>query len=184
MYSKGTKKPYVHFIGESAIGVTQSCYLVRFKKYVILLDCGGYQESDIATNYKKNLELLKKIRIKDIDFIILHESHIDHTMLCPALYAKGCSAHLIVPKGTTPFLKLLWEDSMKVFTQDCTKLNRNGIKVSPFYTQEDIDKTLERIIEVPVDIDYNIENDIILHYYGANHIINSSFRVVISIFRE
>lgn len=173
MYSRGTQKPYVHFIGESAISVTQSCYLVRFKKYIILLDCGGYQESDIATNYKKNLELLKKIHVKDIDFVILHESHIDHTMLCPALYAKGCNAHLIVPKGTTPFLKLLWEDSMKVFTQDCNKLNKNGIKASPFYAQENIDKALERIIEVPIDVDYNIENDIILHYYGANHIINS-----------
>ena len=61
MTNKGTAKPYVKCIGASSTGVTQSCYVVRFKKYVILLDCGGYQESDISTNYKENLKLLKKI---------------------------------------------------------------------------------------------------------------------------
>lgn len=53
MVNRGTAKPFVKCIGASATGVTQSCYLVRFNKYCILLDCGGYQESDIWTNYQK-----------------------------------------------------------------------------------------------------------------------------------
>ena len=50
MTNKGTAKPYIKCIGASATGVTQSCYIVRFKKYVIMLDCGIYQESDVLTN--------------------------------------------------------------------------------------------------------------------------------------
>ena len=179
MVSRGTKKPYVQAIGASATGVTQSCYIVRFKKYVIMLDCGLYQESDIATNYKKNQELLKKIKPRDIDWIILHECHADHTCLVPVLYARGCQAHLIVPYGSKQFLKLLWEDSMKIFTQDCQKLNNKGMKASPFYTQDDIDKTLNRVIEVgwttiPTSpVSHYLTEDIRLQYYPSNHIINA-----------
>lgn len=173
MVSRGTKKPYLQVIGASATGVTQSCYIVRFKKYVIMLDCGLYQESDIATNYKKNQELLKKIKPRDIDWIILHECHADHTCLVPALYARGCQAHLIVPYDSKQFLKLLWEDSMKIFTQDCQKLNNKGIKASPFYTQADIDRAVNRIIEVEPNSTFNINVDIALTYYPANHIIHA-----------
>ena len=173
MVTKGTSKPFVKCIGASATGVTQSCYLVRFKKYCLLLDCGGYQESDIWTNYQNNLELLKKIKPREIDWVILHELHIDHTMLVPALYARGCQAPLVVPKGSTPFLKLLWEDSMKIFTQDCLKLEKTGKKASPFYTQEDIEYTLDRIIEVDVHVPYQLTQDITLTYYNSNHIIHA-----------
>lgn len=179
MINQNTKKPYVKCIGESAHNVTQSCYLVRFKKYAILLDCGLYQESDIKTNYDKNYNLLKKIKPRNIDFIILSHIHVDHTGMVPALYAKGCQAHLYVPFGSKMLLKLLWEDSLKIMQQDCTKLQKAGYKISPFYSQDDIDKALDRVIEVgysnikssPV-VEYLTE-DIFYSYYPAGHIIYS-----------
>ena len=182
MTNKSTAKPYTKCIGASATGVTQSCYLVRFKKFCILLDCGMYQEGDVATNYQVNKELLKSIHIQDIDWIVLSHLHVDHTGLIPALYAKGCQAHLYVPYGSTPFLKLLWQDSMKIMEQDCIKLNNSGKKASPFYTQADIDKAVNRIIEVKtnhVESSYltsyalNLNPDISLTYYPANHIIHA-----------
>ncbi len=174
MTSRGTKKAYLQVMGASATGVTQSCYTVRFQKYVIMLDCGLYQESDISTNYKRNRELLKKIKVKDIDWLILHEAHIDHTGLVPALFAKGCQAHILVPKGTTKFLRVLWEDSYKIMEQDSLKLNRkHNIKASPFYYPEDIETALDRCIEIDSIIPYQLTPNIELSYYPANHIINA-----------
>lgn len=174
MVSRGTKNPYVQAIGASATGVTQSCYVVRFQKYMIMLDCGLYQESDIATNYKKNRELLKKIKPREIDWLILHEAHIDHTGLVPALYAKGCQAHILVPKGTIPFLKVLWEDSCKIMGQDTQKLNsKRSIKAGAFYTQEDINAALNRCIEIDTEISYMLTENIKLTYYPSNHIIHA-----------
>lgn len=174
MVNKGIVKPYVKFIGASAVGVTQSCYLVRFQKYCILLDCGLYQESDIVTNYKRNQELLKKIKPREIDYIILHEAHIDHTGLVPALYAKGCQAHIIVPSDITPYLKVLWEDSCKIIMQDCQKIsNKHGIKVAPFYELDDIAKALNRCIEIKPFYCYKMNDNLQVTYYPANHIINS-----------
>ena len=173
MVNKGTVKPYVKCIGNSATKVTGSAYLVRYKKYCLLLDCGLTQGHDIATDYKLNLKLLKKIKPKEIDYIILSHCHMDHAGLIPALYARGCQAHLYVPCGSKQFLKLLWEDSMKIFTQDCLKLNKSGKKASPFYTPEDIDKALNRIIEVEPNSPFSINQFIKLTYYLANHTIHA-----------
>ena len=174
MTNKGTAKPYVKCIGASATGVTQSCYIVRFKKYVIMLDCGIYQESDILTNYRQNQALLKKIKPREIDYLILHEAHADHTCLVPALYAKGCQAHIFVPRGTTDFLRVLWEDSCKIMTQDCQKIvHKHGVRASPLYTQADIETALNRCVEIDVFQRCNITKDITLTYYPSNHIINA-----------
>ncbi len=165
----GTARPYVKFIGHASSGVTQSCHLVRYGKYVILLDCGLYQEADIKTNYEVNRDLLKKIRPKEVDYIILSHCHIDHSGQIPALYAKGCQAHIIVPAGSTEFLRLLWEDSMKIFTADCQKLqNKHGMKAVPFYTQADIDHALNRCIEID---DVYETPFMTMTYLNANHIL-------------
>ena len=104
---KGTAKPYVKFISGSATGVTGSAHLVRFKNYGILLDCGLEQGHDIMTDYQANKDFLHKIRVKDIQYIILSHCHVDHSRLIPAFFAKGCQAHVYVPTGSTPLLSLL-----------------------------------------------------------------------------
>ena len=172
MTNKGTTKSYVKCIGASSTGVTQSCYIVRFQKSVIMLDCGIYQESDILTNYKKNQELLKKVKPKEIDYIILHEAHADHTCLIPALYARGCQAHIFVPSGTTQLLKILWEDSCKIMTQDCQKINnKHGLKITPLYEPVDIENALNRCIEIDIKTRYQFAPGLALTYYPSNHII-------------
>lgn len=172
MVNRGTKRPYIHFLGNASTEVTGSMWLVRFQKYCILLDCGLIQGHDIATDYRLNKDMLKRIKPKEIDWIILSHCHIDHSGLIPALYAKGCQAHLIVPDGSKEFLNLLWLDSMKIMQQDTLKLQRkHGIKASPFYTEYDIEKALDRIIEV--DTQHNLTPNITMAYYQANHIINA-----------
>lgn len=172
MVNRGTKRPYIHFLGNASTEVTGSMWLVRFQKYCILLDCGLIQGHDIATDYRLNKDMLKRIKPKEIDWIILSHCHIDHSGLIPALYAKGCQAHLIVPDGSKEFLNLLWLDSMKIMQQDTLKLQRkHGIKASPFYTEYDIEKALDRIIEV--DKQHNLTPNITMSYYQANHIINA-----------
>ena len=172
---KGTSRPYVQFLGNSAIDVAGSANLLRFKRYCLLLDCGLAQGFDVMTTYKLNREQVKKVKAKYIDYICLSHLHIDHTGLVPALFAKGCHAHIYVPLGSTPFLKLLWEDSLKIHLQDCQKLqNKHGIKASPLFNQEDIEKALDKIIEIPYNHQYQINEDITMTYYPAGHIIHSA----------
>ena len=175
MVSKGTSKPYIQFLGNSARDVTGSMHHVRFQKYSILLDCGLIQGHDIATDYRMNRDQLKKIKANQVDYIILSHCHIDHSGLIPALYAKGCHAHVYVPQGSIPFLKLLWYDSLKIMQGDCDKLvKKHGMKASPLFTEGDIEMALCRCIELPYDIGHKIAPEIVLTFYSAGHIIHSA----------
>lgn len=175
MVTKGTTKPYVQFLGNSATDVTGSMHHVRFQKYSILLDCGLIQGHDIATDYRMNREQLKKIKVSQVDYIILSHLHIDHSGLIPALYAKGCHAHVYVPEGSILFLKLLWYDSFKIMQADCDKLvKKHGMKASPLFYEEDIERALSRCIEVPYLTLTQIAGNIWFEYYPAGHIIHAA----------
>ena len=172
---KGTAKPYVKFISGSATGVTGSAHLVRFKNYGILLDCGLEQGHDIMTDYQANKDFLHKIRVKDIQYIILSHCHVDHSGLIPALFAKGCQAHVYVPIGSTPLLRLLWADSLKIHQSDCLKLQKkHGRKFAPFFTEDDIDTALGRCIEIGFNEETALNQDVKFEYFSAGHIIYSA----------
>ncbi len=169
---KGTSKPYVKFISNASTSVAGSSHLVRFQKFGILLDCGIAQGNDIATDYQNNKDLLKKIKPKDIQWVILSHLHQDHTGLVPALFAKGAQCHIYVPNGSLPFLKLLWEDGLKIHQSDCLKLsNKHGKKYAPFYTVDDIETALNRCIEVDYHNKTYLTKNIWFEYYPAGHII-------------
>ena len=169
---KGTAKPYVKFISGSATGVTGSAHLVRFKNYGILLDCGLEQGHDIMTDYQANKDFLHKIRVKDIQYIILSHCHVDHSGLIPALFAKGCKAHVYVPTGSTPLLRLLWADSLKIHQSDCLKLQKkHGRKFAPFFTEDDVDTALGRCIEIGFNEETALNQDVKFDYLSAGHIL-------------
>ena len=172
---KGTAKPYVKFISGSATGVTGSAHLIRFKNYGILLDCGLEQGHDIMTDYQANKDFLHKIRVKDIQYIILSHCHVDHSGLIPALFAKGCQAHVYVPTGSIPLLRLLWADSLKIHQSDCLKLQKkHGRKFAPFFTEDDIDTALGRCIEIGFNEETALNQDVKFEYFSAGHIIYSA----------
>lgn len=172
---KGTAKPYAKFISGSATGVTGSAHLVRFKNYGILLDCGLEQGHDIMTDYQANKDFLHKIRVKDIQYIILSHCHVDHSGLIPALFAKGCQAHVYVPTGSTHLLRLLWADSLKIHQSDCLKLQKkHGRKFAPFFTEDDIDTALGRCIEIGFNEETALNQDVKFEYLSAGHIIYSA----------
>lgn len=172
---KGTSRPYVQFLGNSAIDVAGSLNLLRFKRYCLLLDAGWAQGFDVMTSYRQNKDQIKKVKCKEIDYIILSHLHIDHTGLVPSLFAKGCHAHVYVPLGSIPFLKLMWEDSFKIHLQDCQKLqNKHGTKATPLYSPADIESALNRIVEIPYNAPYQINETITLTYYPAGHILHSA----------
>ena len=173
--SKGVARPYLKFPSNASVTVAGSAHLVRFQECGILLDCGITQGGTIEGDYQKNKDLLKSLRVKDIQWIILSHCHGDHGSLAPALYAKGCQAHLYVPIGSIPFLRLLWEDSLKIHQSDCLKLtNKHGKGYNPLYTADDIETALNRCIEVDYHQKTYLTKNIWFEYYPAGHIIHAA----------
>lgn len=171
------KKPYVEFIGNASSEVTGSAYVVRFSDKKILLEFGLIQdERDIFTLYNANKEMVKAVKAQTLDYVIVpHGNHIDHTGLCPALYRNGYKGKLYIPKGNKKFLKILWEDSLKVMKSDCAKIQKkNGKPVSVFYEQEDIEKALNSIVEVDFNETVNLNDEISFYFIPSGHVVNSA----------
>ena len=172
---KKIEKPSIQFIGNSAIDVTGSCYKIRHNEHEFLLDCGLIQGLDIMSSYKANREFMKKIKAKNVDCVVLSHIHIDHSGLIPYLVKQNKDIKIYVPTGSTKFLKLLWEDSAKIFISDCEKLSKkHHIKASTFYSLDDIENAIHNCIEVDFERPINLFQDTILTYYPAGHIINSA----------
>lgn len=164
--TKELKNPYASFIGGNSQNVTGSCNMVRFKNYTILVDCGMVQTNCDASDYKINSTRHKDIKPKHLDGIIVtHATHCDHAFLIPSLYRDGATCPLYIPKGSKGILTLMLQDSVKIFNQEYEKHKRK-----PIYTQEDVDKTLQHIIECDIHSKIKINDAISFTYYSAEHI--------------
>lgn len=173
--TKGVKKPVINFIGNSSTQVTGSCHQIKFKNYNILLDAGLIQTNNIVVDYKSNKDLVKKIKPREVRYIICSHLHADHIGLLPPLYSKGCQAHIYIPEGSIPILRIMLEDSVKIMQQDADKLARkHGIKASPLATTQDVEKVLDRCIEVRYNLPTDIAEGVTFTYYPAGHIIHSA----------
>lgn len=173
--NKNVVKPYLHFIGNNASNVTGSCTIVRFGNIKLCVDMGLIQTNNIVADYKANREQLKKIKPKSIHGVIITHCHADHLLgILPAVN-MGMKAYIYVPQGSLPIIKIMLEDCVKILIQDSTKLqNKHGIKAPPLATQQDIEKVLSWIIEIPFNQPTEIVGGAKLILYDAGHIINSA----------
>ena len=169
MDTKTLKKPYVEFVGNSAVDVTGSAYLCRFLNYHILIDYGLVQTSNPDTDHTTNIKRHKNIKPKKIDYIILTHCHTDHCGLIPRLYKEGCDAKLYIPKGSKGLLTIMLQDSAKIFHQEEQRSGK-----TPIYTQDDIDRTLNHVIEVDFRNPFVINEHISFEYYRAQHIVKAA----------
>lgn len=173
--SKGVAKPYLHFIGGNASDVTGSCTIIRWRNYKIAVDCGLIQTNNIVSDYKANRELAKKMKSKDIQYFFITHLHADHVSGLLIAYHQGCQAHIYIPAGSSKIMKIMLEDSAKIMEQDALKIqNKHGIKAAPLATLNDVERVMNRVIELPFDSDIDIVDGLKVRLYPAGHIINSS----------
>lgn len=170
--SKNKKhKIRVSFAGTNASEVTGSCTWIQMSDYEILLECGLHQSTSLKTDYQINSAKFS-FKPKNIDFIFLSHSHIDHAGLIPRLYRQGCQARIICPKGTKELFKILAIDSAYIIGRDCEALNKSHrIKASPIYDEEDVYKALEYFDEYDFGEQVELNDSISFQFTPSGHIL-------------
>ena len=170
-----TKKPYLQFIGGNAIGVTGSCTILRWKQMKYAIDMGMIQTNNILADYRANKDLVKRIKPKTIHAVIITHLHSDHiSNLLPAV-AQGMNAHIYIPEGSSTLMRIMLEDSAKIMESDALLLaKKHGVKVPPLATLQDVEKVMNRCIEIPFGIPTEITGGAILTFYHAGHIVCSA----------
>ena len=173
--SKKKDKVTLEVIGGNCESVTGSCTSIKFNNRTILFECGGIQDGHtILENYKRNRELISKIKPKDVDMIIIGHNHYDHISNICSLFARGCRARIIVPKGSTSILREMWLDSAYINGRDCEYLsNKYEKEYYPLYENEDVEKTLQYIEEFESGEIFNLDDEVSIRYSPAGHILCS-----------
>lgn len=173
--SKGVARPYLHFIGGNSSDVTGSCTIIKWRNFKFAIDCGMIQTNNIVADYRANKELVKKIKPKELQYIVCSHQHNDHIGCLLPIYHVGCQAHIYIPEGSSTIMRIMLEDSAKIMEQDAMKLqNKHGIKAAPLATLDDVDRVMNRIIELPFGQDCDIAPGVKAHLYHAGHIVRSS----------
>lgn len=177
--SKGTTKPYLHFIGNNAIDVTGSCTILRFDNIKLAIDMGLIQTNNLVADYRANRDMMKRIKPKTIHGVVVGHCHGDHCLNLLTAAHMGMNAHIYIPEGNLKIMRIMFEDCIRIMQSDSTKLqNKHGIKAPPLADEEDIDKVLSRCIEIPFNKPTEIVGGAILTFYDAGHIINSAQCVI------
>lgn len=158
----------------NADNVTGSMTVVQDKGLTILLEAGLYQSNDIVGDYKVNNRNLN-LNLKKIDFIILGHVHADHSMLIPRLYAEGCKARLIIPKGSTGFYKLMGIDSAYIVERDCVSLEKKYKRsFHRMYTESDVYESMKYIEEYPMGEKIELSDRLTIRFTPSGHIVNAA----------
>lgn len=171
----GVTRPYLHFVGGNAYDVTGSCTIIKWHNYKFAVDCGLIQTNNLIADYRANRDMMKKIKPKDIQYFFITHLHADHLSGLLLAYHRGCQAHIYIPAGSSKIMKIMLEDSAKIMEQDALKMqNKHGIKVAALATVDDVERVMNRVIELPFGKDIDITDGVKIRLYHAGHIINSS----------
>lgn len=171
MSKKKKNKIRVNFVGTNSSEVTGSCVHVEMSDYEILLECGLHQSNSPKDDYKINSARFD-FKPKNIDLIFLGHVHIDHSGLIPRLYAQGCEAKIIAPKGTKDLFKLLALDSAYIIKRDCEFLNkRYKMRAVPFYDEEDVYTALSCFKEYEYGELIELNDRVSFRFVPSGHIL-------------
>jgi metallo-beta-lactamase family protein len=157
--------------------VTGSKHLLELKNGTkILLDCGMFQG-----NPKEADELNRGWGFEPgtIDFLILSHAHIDHCGLIPKLIADGYKGKVFCTPATFDLARILLLDSAHIQKQDVIYHNkkrakRGEIPVEALYTEDDVNKALQRFEIVRYQEQKKLSEDVSFSFTDVGHIIGSA----------
>lgn len=171
------KNPVIlEIVGNNAESVTGSATSIKTKEHYYLFECGMIQDGHTPLeNYRLNCKMLQRIKVKDLEYLIVGHNHMDHIGLIPSLYEKGkCNAKIIVPKGSVPILIEMWYDGAYINQRDVDSINRKGDKnYEPLYTEIGIKDALSHILELESNKIIQITDELSIRYSNAGHILLS-----------
>ena len=165
----------IKFCG-AAISVTGSCHLITTDKYKILLDCGQFQGS-------KALEELNfgdfGFDPKEIDFVILSHSHIDHSGRIPLLVNRGFQGKIYCTDATADLADIMLKDSGYIHEKEAEWSNRKAERsgkpmVDPLFTYNDAVDSLKYLNPIIYGQLIELNPDVKLKFSDAGHILGSA----------
>ncbi|KAL6121931.1 Cleavage and polyadenylation specificity factor subunit [Nucleospora cyclopteri] len=148
--------------------VGKSCILVSIYDKTIMLDCGmhmGYSDKRKFPDFSflsktKNFNAL-------IDFIIISHFHVDH---CGALpyFTEVCGYNGPI------YMTYPTKAALPMILEDCRKILEMKGKTEKFFTSEQINSCMSKIIPVNINETVEIAKNLFIKPYYAGHVIGAA----------
>ncbi|WPC40352.1 MBL fold metallo-hydrolase [Clostridium sp. JS66] len=164
----------IEFYGASGC-VTGSSHFLKVKDKNILLDCGMYQGKDEKERGNETFNF----NPKDVDYVILSHSHIDHSGRIPLLYKQGFKGDVICTEGTKDLCSVMLSDSGHILESEVEWKNRKRARqglppLEPLYTEKIANVAMYLFNGYPYDQWIELFDGFKIRFRDAGHLLGSA----------
>jgi metallo-beta-lactamase family protein len=167
----------VNFLG-AAQNVTGSAYCLEANGVRLLVDCGLYQERELAA---RNWDPFP-IPPHTIDAVLLSHAHLDHSGLLPKLVREGFAGKIYCTHATYDIVQIILMDAAHLQEQDAEfkrkRHQREGRKGPypevPLYTAKDATASFPRFSPVGYEETTKLGEGVEATFHDAGHVLGSS----------
>ena len=167
----------MNFLG-AAQNVTGSAYCLEANGVRLLVDCGLYQERELAA---RNWDPFP-IPPHTIDAVLLSHAHLDHSGLLPKLVREGFAGKIYCTHATYDIVQIILMDAAHLQEQDAEfkrkRHQREGRKGPypevPLYTAKDATASFPRFSPVGYEETTKLGEGVEATFHDAGHVLGSS----------
>ncbi|MCS7279686.1 MAG: MBL fold metallo-hydrolase [Thermodesulfobacteriaceae bacterium] len=157
-------------------GVTGSSFRIKIRNTSFLIDSGMFQGEEYGKNYTSFYDL------KEILYLILTHSHLDHCGRIPFLIREGFRGKIIATKPTFQISKIMLLDAAKVMREHYKTMYRKSVRKGlepphpPLYDEYDVLESFNYFkINLPYELPLILNKEIKITFKDAGHILGSAF---------
>ncbi len=170
------------FLG-AARNVTGSQYLVKANNVSFLVDCGLYQERELAGRNWQPFYAPPQT----LDAVLLTHPHLDHCGLLPKLVREGFERSIYGTEATAEITEAILADSAHIQEEDAEfkkrrherEGRRGAYPEKPLYTADDAQACLPLFEAVGYGDSMKIGDGVEATFYDAGHVLGSSMIKVV-----
>jgi metallo-beta-lactamase family protein len=146
--------------------VTGSNFLVEGTKGKILVDCGLEQGRDYV---EREMYAPFAFDVASIDALVITHAHLDHVGRAPKLIREGFKGKAYMTEPTRDLMEFILRDSVHILAEEA---DHRGL--DPMYTEEDIDRLMERIVTVKYHTETEVAPGMSIYLRNTGHILGSA----------
>jgi metallo-beta-lactamase family protein len=155
--------------------VTGSKYLLQWKRFASLVDCGLFQGP--AKNRRLNWKPLP-FPARSLDAVVLTHAHIDHSGFLPRVVRQGFSGPVYCTPPTLALLRVLLPDAAHIQEEEARYANKKGYSkhkpALPLFRAADARAALRLLEPVSFDTWCELHPGIRFKYRRQGHILGAA----------
>lgn len=162
-------------------GVTGSSIMLTFHlpnlvNKQILIDCGIFQEYEFE---KYNNAFPSQFHPKNIEYVFLTHTHIDHCGRLPLLVKEGFSNHIYCTNEAKSLMIPALFDCAKILESDSKYLTKKAKTfIEPLYNSDNVKDTVKQTRGMDYNETYKLDENLSVTFLGNGHLMGAALILI------